>query len=339
MKISVILPIYNGESYLKTIIPKLTKQPYKNIELILVNDGSNDGSLNICNLYAMQDSRILVIDKTNGGICSARNAGLKKATGEYVSFIDQDDDFKEEIYSVLVSGMNNTYDVDMVIAGKELYLIGENDNIEKKVTRSYEKQVIRGKELYKLLLNIKQDDCALHLWNCLYKKSIIESNNIIFNENFKFGHEDSLFNIEYISRCRGVQLLPENIYIYYRRVKSSTSLKNNRYYIDDFQLYSMKVLENLEKYMDTEESRNIFFTYLIRLAINLYLQYGNEKEELNRIWNIINNIANSKKVTRKAVKSNLYYCYLWLTTQLMKQGLFSLADLFLKIKKQEIKRI
>ena len=78
MKISIIIPVYNGENYLKTIIPKLIKQPYKNIELILVNDGSNDGSLNICNLYAMQDSRIIVIDKTNGGICSARNAGLKK---------------------------------------------------------------------------------------------------------------------------------------------------------------------------------------------------------------------------------------------------------------------
>lgn len=339
MKISIIIPVYNGENYLKTIIPKLIKQPYKNIELILVNDGSNDGSLNICNLYAMQDSRIIVIDKTNGGICSARNAGLKKATGEYVSFIDQDDDFNEEIYEILVNGMNTTYDIDMVIAGKELYLIDETGNVKKKVIRSYKNKIARGTELYKLSLNIKQDDCALHLWNCLYKKNIIESNNITFNENLKFGHEDSLFNIEYISKCKSVQLLPKSVYIYYRRANTSTSLKNNKYYINDFGLYSTQVLKSWKKYMSTEENKNIFFTYLTRLAINLYLQYGKEKEELNKIWNIINNIAGSKKITRKAVNSNLYYCYLWILTQLMKQKLFSVAGMCLKIKKQEIKRI
>ena len=91
MKISVIIPTYNVERYLSTCIEGITNQSYKNIEIILVDDGSNDTSGEICDRYAQKDDRILVIHKKNGGLSDARNVGIKKASGEYIVFVDSDD--------------------------------------------------------------------------------------------------------------------------------------------------------------------------------------------------------------------------------------------------------
>ena len=90
-KISIIMPIYNCEKYLKRSIESVLNQTYKNLELILINDGSTDNSLKVCREYERKDDRVQVIDKKNGGVSSSRNAGFKIATGEYVTFVDADD--------------------------------------------------------------------------------------------------------------------------------------------------------------------------------------------------------------------------------------------------------
>ena len=90
-KISVIIPIYNVEKYLKRCIESIIKQTYSNLEIILVDDGSPDGCAKICDEYKNKDERIVVIHKKNGGLSDARNAGLKVATGEIISYIDSDD--------------------------------------------------------------------------------------------------------------------------------------------------------------------------------------------------------------------------------------------------------
>ena len=89
--ISIIIPIYNAEKYLSTCIESILSQGFEDFELLLINDGSKDNSLSICNDYAQRDSRIKVFDKPNGGVSSARNLGLDNATGEYVMFVDADD--------------------------------------------------------------------------------------------------------------------------------------------------------------------------------------------------------------------------------------------------------
>lgn len=91
MKISIIVPIYNVEKYLERCILSIIKQTYQNIEIILVNDGSTDSSIEICKKYSKIDSRILLIDKENGGLSDARNVGLQVAKGDYVLFVDSDD--------------------------------------------------------------------------------------------------------------------------------------------------------------------------------------------------------------------------------------------------------
>jgi len=110
-KISVIIPVYNVEKYLKRCLDSLLNQKYKNVELIVVNDGSPDNSQKIIDEYAKKDSRVVSIIKENGGQASARNLGLTKATGDYISFIDSDDYVEKDIYSSLKSYMEKDYDI------------------------------------------------------------------------------------------------------------------------------------------------------------------------------------------------------------------------------------
>lgn len=116
--ISVIVPIYNREKFLDKCIESIVNQSYRNLEIILVNDGSTDNSLDICKKWADNDNRIKIIDKKNGGVSSARNAGLDLATGEYIGFVDGDDFIEEDMYSSLMSYIDS--DVD-IVCGRLIY--------------------------------------------------------------------------------------------------------------------------------------------------------------------------------------------------------------------------
>lgn len=136
-RISVIVPIYNGSLYLENTLQALLNQPYKNIELILIDDGSQDDSYQICQKFAQQDERILLIHQTNAGICAARNTGLAYATGEFVSFIDQDDAIDPNIYVYL---SNKIGDADMIVGGKSMQLIDKKQLLLSEIDYSYEEK-------------------------------------------------------------------------------------------------------------------------------------------------------------------------------------------------------
>lgn len=113
-KISIIVPVYNVEKYLSQCIESIINQNHKNIEIILVNDGSTDKSGDICDKYSLKDNRIKVIHKKNEGVSIARNTGLKVATGEYIAFVDGDDLVDKDIYTRLINVINNSkYDLVM----------------------------------------------------------------------------------------------------------------------------------------------------------------------------------------------------------------------------------
>ena len=116
LKISVIIPVYNVADYLKECLDSVLQQTYENLEVILVNDGSTDISPSICDKYASEDSRILVVHKLNGGLSDARNCGLNISTGEYVFFIDSDDYLTDNnAITEIVEGIENHCDIDLVI--------------------------------------------------------------------------------------------------------------------------------------------------------------------------------------------------------------------------------
>ncbi len=128
-KLSVIVPVYNAEKYIDKCINSILNQTYKNIELLLINDGSKDNSLSICNVYAEKDERVKVFDKQNGGAASARNLGIKNATGYYIGFCDADDFFELDAFETLINIMEendlptieclaNVYSQDLTLLDK-----------------------------------------------------------------------------------------------------------------------------------------------------------------------------------------------------------------------------
>jgi len=185
-KISIIVPIYNVEKYLRKCLDSIINQTYKNIEIILINDGSPDNSLNICKEYQAKDERIIIIDKQNGGLSDARNAGLDTMTGEYVTFIDSDDwiteDYCETLYNNLkkydadISGCNNIRAEDdyTVIKNNDSINEVEYNNIEAISAFQDTGQVMSCAKLYK---NSMFD-------NLRFKKGKINEDEFIFHRIF-----------------------------------------------------------------------------------------------------------------------------------------------------------
>ncbi|WP_206425633.1 glycosyltransferase family 2 protein [Romboutsia sp. Marseille-P6047] len=193
-KVSVIIPIYNVEKYLNRCIDSVINQSLKDIEIILVNDGSPDNCPKICDEYANKDSRIKVIHKSNGGLSSARNAGMKIATGDYIGFVDSDDYIEINMYEQMykVAYENN---VDFVMSD---YYKVYNDS-KKEVTLDIDSSLYLKEDIYNKIypsLIMKENidyGPLLAVWHCLYKTSFIKENDLYFDEQVKYS-EDNLFS-------------------------------------------------------------------------------------------------------------------------------------------------
>lgn len=200
--VSIIIPIYNGEKYLDICFKSILNQEYKNIEVIVVNDDSTDGSLKILQKYKKKYSNFVIINQKNTGQAIARNNGIKKATGDYLTFLDQDDYLDVDYISTLV---NSIEDNDILITG-------------------YKRVDVNGKILYekkpKKCEWSKFKYCAS--WSKLYKTSIIRDNNIEFGK-YKIG-EDVYFLLQACSQTDKVKTLT---YAGYNNLQNLQSVSNN----------------------------------------------------------------------------------------------------------------
>lgn len=212
--ISVIVPVYNVEKYLDNCVESIVNQTYKDLEIILVDDGSPDNCPAMCDEWAKKDKRIKVIHKQNGGLSSARNAGLETATGEYVAFVDSDDSIDINMYEIMENMFSD--DIDIVMCGYQK--INSSEEIVSCGNTLIEKKKLSIGELY--------DDIFGHLnnasWNKLYRASIID--NIRFPNGIVHG-EDLIFNLHYLRHCcNGVKCNGE-FYHYFSRENSITKSK------------------------------------------------------------------------------------------------------------------
>lgn len=168
--ISIIVPVYNVEEYLPRCLDSILDQTYKNLEIILVDDGTKDASDKICDGYAAKDSRIKVIHKENGGLSSARNAGIDIAKGEYLGFVDSDDWIEPEMYETLLS-LAQKYDVKLVCGGRYDFSSRRN---EKSIGLCPQKEeVVTGMEL--LGRTFTWQNCDSAAWDKLYHRSLFET--------------------------------------------------------------------------------------------------------------------------------------------------------------------
>ena len=153
-KISIIVPVYNTEKYLSKCLNSLIKQTYKDIEIIVVNDGSKDKSLEIAKKIAKQDNRIKVFNKENGGLSSARNFGIEKASGEYIGFVDSDDYIKENMFEILYN-MIKEANAKIAICG--WYLVEDNQIISINFEDADYEELQDRKKLYVIKIILHQE--------------------------------------------------------------------------------------------------------------------------------------------------------------------------------------
>ena len=212
-KISIIVPVYKAEPYLKKCIDSILNQTFKDFELILVDDGAPDRCGEICDEYALKDSRIKIIHKENGGQSSARNVGLDIAQGEYIGFVDSDDWIEPDMYKKLFKLLKND-NVDMVICNI-------NSIKDKKLRdRKKEKRKIILKKGKENILNSRYKDNFLGWGPCnkLYKKDILK--NIRFLDGRIY--EDVPFNIEVFNKINSYVYTNDKLYNYRQLGESTT---------------------------------------------------------------------------------------------------------------------
>ncbi len=211
--ISIIVPVYNVENYIRRCVDSLINQTYKNLEIILVDDGSPDNSGAICDEYAQRDSRVKVIHKENGGVSSARNIGLENARGEYIGFIDSDDYVDAQMYEVLYTSLSdNDADIAMGIYALENsdgefipHYVGENPEV-----------FDRAQTIAQMLKQVKYT-CSL--WDKLFCAKLIGDTR--FDETISH-NEDLLFVYQLMKNSNKAVYTPKPMYYYCNNEQSAS---------------------------------------------------------------------------------------------------------------------
>lgn len=226
-KVSVIIPVYNSEEYLKDAVSTVLKQTLNDIEIILVNDCSTDQSRIICDKLSRDHEiiRVLHLEK-NKGICGARNEGIRLAEGEYIAFCDNDDHFTEDLlednYKTAVEN-----DAEMVKFGRKLIDIDSKGNVlresQSPISTFYLFQ--DEKQMRDNFFDIKSMGLLTNVWNGIYKRKTLIDHNIWFDESMRFGSEDADFSMRFFLKAKRLAVNPKSYYIHYRRDAFSTSRK------------------------------------------------------------------------------------------------------------------
>ena len=302
-KISVIVPIYNVEKYLGECIESIINQTYKNLEIILIDDGSTDNSYKICEQYKSIDDRIKVIHKMYGGVSQARNTALEIATGEFISFIDSDDWINLKFYEIMMKNMIK-YDSDIVVCNFNYVYKDKikNRNIEETIRIFNKEEAMREIIEEGLIYSV--------VWGKLYKTKLID--NIKFKEN-KI-NEDEFFTYKICAKAKRIVYIPETLYQYRQR---PNSIMSN---------YSVKRLDGVEALYERMEFIKSEFPKLYSEDKLLFCYTCIYHYQMLLINNIVDKKAKNtlikyrksidfslKDFIKYSLKDNVYICLSWIS--------------------------
>ena len=266
MGLSVVIPVYNGEQYIERCLNSLINQTYKNLEIIVVDDGSKDKSIDIIKNIAQKDKRVCLYKKENGGASSARNYGLKKASQKYITFVDCDDTLDLDMYEVLMKYFESGK-YDIVHCG---YKRIKDDKVIKEVNGT-------GKEY--IQDNLQALECLIDgrlfvgaLWNKIYKRELF--NNIEFDESLKM-NEDILVNYKVFNVSKKSIFIDIPKYNYYEVDTSACKTTFDK----KKKIDGLKVSKQIYDDVDDKYLKNISFNRYIGSLIGLYKYYLYSKEK------------------------------------------------------------
>lgn len=322
IRVSIIMPVYNSGEYLETAVDSILNQSFRDLELILVDDGSTDGSSEKCDEYAKKDKRVVAIHQKNGGICKARNAALKIARGVYIGFSDHDDDFETGVFEECISLMERYHNPDMIKFGKKYIFIDENGVKYREMELTHKNKFLTRQEMIDNYLLLRQQSLFRFVWDGLYKKDIIDKYNIQFDPYFKYGGEDHDF-CNTISRYINSIVTTNNTYYnHYLRKKTSTSSKVREnagimyYETEGKRLYDTLSYINYP----IRENIAIYYNQIFETCILPIIRYHiKSNTDDNELYSLINKAANFSFVKLNTDKPGLFT----LISQSKKIGLFS----------------
>ena len=220
-KVSIVVPVYNTESYLRECLESIHRQSYKNIEVIVIDDGSTDDSSLICDEFAKKDDRFIIFHTANHGLSAARNIGLRNATGDYLCFVDSDDKISPEMVSVLVTTAKQA-EADIVICGMQFFYV---NHIRQRKTPPKVGYLSKNEYIGLVYSLGPWDGCRCNggrIINKLFSKRIIDKLMFIDDRTYC---EDEPFCLQAIERAQRIFLVDQDLY-YYRERQSSVSKKS-----------------------------------------------------------------------------------------------------------------
>lgn len=290
MLLSVIIPIYNAKRFLRETVESVINQNFEGLEIILVDDGSDDGSAELCNTLVSQYDLISVIHKSNGGVSSARNAGIEAAKGKFITFIDADDKIANGMFSDLLEEAE-TFDADKVFCGfKEIAVNGHNAiHIPDIPARCLlDRKFIISSMLYS---GCSGDSYMNTACGSLYKSELLRKNNIRFKDR-SIG-EDWMFNMQYCESIKSAVFVNEPYYLYMRNNESAVSRYHNRQF--EFWLENRAYRKELAQKYGFDISQKITDTEWVAKVLFYSLQVIKNESKNDKI---LRSIFNHKEFTK-----------------------------------------
>ena len=299
-KISVVIPVYKVEQYLRRCINSILGQSYKNIEIILIDDGSPDKCGKICDEYKKKDSRIKVIHKVNGGLSEARNYGIDVATGEYIIFVDSDDFVNENMCEILLSNAKK-YSADIVGCNfKEVFTNNKSKINEQKMKNNIE--IYSNIEMIKqLYFNLTTDKNVV--WNKIYKRKIFFDKKIRFPVGIL--HEDDYIIYKLYYKANKVVYINDILYYYFRHENTITYNFSNKNIID-------LIKGRIEQYFFIKDKNENLNNIIKAHSIDFYF-YINKlilKNNMNKNIDVFKILKNYKKMIIEENKNILLNPYM-----------------------------
>lgn len=292
-KVTIVVPIYNAEQTIYSCLKSIMRQTYKNLEIILVNDGSTDRSFHICEQFVKTDFRFKIVNQKNLGPSAARNYGISLATGTYIQFVDADDLVKKTMTETLLNEIKKSND---------LVLCGYNVRRGKRRKRVIPPMIgtLPHKQFCHLFGELYLNDLLPSPCNKLYQTNIIKKNELTFPAHINIG-EDLLFNLAYLNHCEKIAICKQPLYIY-NDYDDSLSKQTNEHYFEMQLLLINKVreflIENDSYTNNNQRVLHIIFTQsIINTFSQLFIQYQGNKQQIKQ--------AIKRLRFNEAIKNNL----------------------------------
>lgn len=283
--ISIVIPVFNAAQYLPNMLDSVINQSYKNIEIILVNDGSTDNSSQVCHKYANLHNYITVYDRQNHGASASRNFGATKAKGDFIWFMDSDDILENNALFYAIE-LQAKYNADIVIGGMNFCFSESNRVVQKVISKEMVLNEQMFKQQYHMLFSINY---ISSLCNKLIRRSLIFDNNVKLNESLSM-YEDFVFCMDILFKCKTVVCHPKIFYNYQFRNTNSLSHRYKNHGLQMFFILENNISRYIN-YFDTNNDKSIFSlnNLLIYFAYECIKNEARHRKSYLKVRNILHN--------------------------------------------------